>query len=62
VTRVLLVEDDASILTTLAITLQAAGYEVDCAATATQTSSGSPLRTGPHWRRRAGVVSSARPK
>jgi two-component system KDP operon response regulator KdpE len=36
VTRVLLVEDEQTMLMTLAITVRAAGYEVDCAATAAQ--------------------------
>jgi two-component system KDP operon response regulator KdpE len=36
VTRVLLVEDDENILTTLAIMLRAEGYEVECATTAAQ--------------------------
>ena len=35
-TRVLLVEDDEDILTALAITLRAEGYDVDCATTAAQ--------------------------
>jgi two-component system KDP operon response regulator KdpE len=36
VSRVLLVEDEQSILTALSITIRGAGYEVDCAVTAAQ--------------------------